>query len=152
MQNRACIFQTPECIHFMCDWNKTLLLIHYIRMMLFHGIRESAGLSNCIPHVLPHWYKTAKAKVTRQSNKIIALLTFPKWLVLVCAIHISLCMLQTETSHLWKVRYAIILLGWRNVKLHTRNYSTFVMQRGETGNSAADMFSRNFMWKQLQQK
>ncbi len=26
---------------------------------------------------------------------------------------ISLWMLQTEISHLWKVRYAIILLGWR---------------------------------------
>ncbi len=26
-----------------------------------------------------------------------------------------LWMLQTETSHLWKVRYAIILLGWRYV-------------------------------------
>ncbi len=41
-------------------------------------------------------------------------LTFHKWLVSVCTIHIHmlLWMLQTETSHLWKVRYAIILLGW----------------------------------------
>ncbi len=27
----------------------------------------------------------------------------------------SLWMLQTETSHLWKVRYAIILLSWQYI-------------------------------------
>ena len=48
-----------------------------------------------------------------QPDKIIAQLTFPKWLVLVCTIHMSLWMLQTETSHLWKVSCAIISLGWR---------------------------------------
>ncbi len=51
--------------------------------------------------------------IYRQPNKVIVQLTFPKWLVLVCTIHMLLWMLQTETSHLWKVRYAIILLGWR---------------------------------------
>ncbi len=49
----------------------------------------------------------------RQPNKIIAYLTFHKWLVLVCNIHMSLWMLQTKTSHLWIVSYAIILLGWQ---------------------------------------
>ena len=49
----------------------------------------------------------------RQPNKIIEYLIFHKWLLLVCNIHTSLCMLQTKTSHLWKVTYAIILLGWR---------------------------------------
>ncbi len=47
-----------------------------------------------------------------------AYLTFPKWLVLVCNIHNDIWMLQTKTSHLGKVRYAIILLGWR--------YATFI--------------------------
>ncbi len=30
----------------------------------------------------------------------------------------SLWMLQTKTSHLWKVSYAIILLGWRYFDVH----------------------------------
>ncbi len=30
-----------------------------------------------------------------------------------CTIHMSSWMLQTKTSHLWKARYAIILIGWR---------------------------------------
>ena len=61
-----------------------------------------------------HMLEKSTSKVTyRQPNKIIALLTFQQWLVLVCNIHNDIWMLQTKSSHLWKVRYAIILLGWR---------------------------------------
>ncbi len=48
-----------------------------------------------------------------QPNKIMAYLTFHKWLVLICNIHNDMWMLQTKTSHLGKVSYAIILLVWR---------------------------------------
>ena len=34
----------------------------------------------------------------------------------------SLWMLQTETSHLWKVRYTIILLGWRYLIWNSHPY------------------------------
>ena len=51
----------------------------------------------------------------RQHNKIIAYqLTFHKWF-LVFNMHNGIWMLPTKSSHLWKVRYAIILLGWRLV-------------------------------------
>ncbi len=42
-----------------------------------------------------------------------AYLTFHKWLVYVYNIHNDIWMVQTKTSHLGKVSYAIILLGWR---------------------------------------
>ena len=48
-----------------------------------------------------------------QPNKIMAYLTFHKWLVLVCNIHNDTSMAQTKTSHKGKVSYAIILLGWQ---------------------------------------
>ena len=54
----------------------------------------------------------------RQPNKIMAYLTFHKWLVSVCNIHNDMWMVQTKTSHFGKVSYAIILLGWRNVTIH----------------------------------
>ncbi len=49
----------------------------------------------------------------RQPNKIMAYLTFHMWLVSVCNIHNNIWMVQTKTSHLGKVSYSIILLGWR---------------------------------------
>ncbi len=51
-----------------------------------------------------------KAK-NHQSDKIMAYLTFHKWLVLVYNIQNDIWMLQTKTSHLWKMSYAIILLA-----------------------------------------
>ncbi len=51
--------------------------------------------------------------IYRQPNKIMVYLTFHKWLVSVCNMHNDIWMLQTKTSHLGKVSYAIILLGWR---------------------------------------
>ncbi len=48
-----------------------------------------------------------------QPNKIMAYLTFHKWLVSVCNIHNDIWMVQTKTSHVGEVSYAIILLGWR---------------------------------------
>ncbi len=56
-----------------------------------------------------------------------AYLTFHKWLVSVCNSHNDIWMVQTKTSHWWKVRFsdtllfyqAIILLGWRYVEYYT---------------------------------
>ena len=45
----------------------------------------------------------------RQPNKIMAYLTFHKWLVLVCNIHNDIWILQIKAGHLWKVSYAIRL-------------------------------------------
>ncbi len=42
----------------------------------------------------------------------ISYFTFHKWLVSVCNIHNDIWMAQTKTSHLGKVSFAIILLGW----------------------------------------
>ncbi len=53
--------------------------------------------------------------VHRQPNKIMAHLNFHKWLVSVCNIHNDIWMVQTKTSHLGNVSYAIISLGWRHV-------------------------------------
>ncbi len=39
-------------------------------------------------------------------------------------------MLQTETSHLWKMRYAIILLGWRYIK-KLKRYLYFLNEKNE---------------------
>ncbi len=53
-----------------------------------------------------------------QPNKIIAYLTFHKWLVSICNIHNDIWLVQTKTSHWGKVSYAIILLGWRYILFH----------------------------------
>ena len=53
--------------------------------------------------------------IIASAYKIMAYITFHKWLVLVCNIHMPLWMLQSKTSHLWKVSYPIILLGWQHV-------------------------------------
>ncbi len=55
-------------------------------------------------HILCGESKFKIMVIYHQPNKIIAYLTFHKWLLLVCNIHMSLCMLQTKTSHLWKVK------------------------------------------------
>ncbi len=54
-----------------------------------------------------------KCVIYRQPNKIMAYLTFHQWLVSVCNIHNDIWMVQTKTSHLGKVSYTVILLGWR---------------------------------------
>ncbi len=60
-----------------------------------------------------YFYSTSAITVQyRQPNKIMAYLTFHKWLVSVCNIHNDIWMVQTKTNHLGKVSYAIILFGW----------------------------------------
>ncbi len=59
------------------------------------------------------WSSSQEHHGYHQPNKIMAYLTFHKWLVSVCNIHNNIWMVQTKTSHLGKVSYAIILLGWR---------------------------------------
>ncbi len=59
------------------------------------------------------WSIVTSKLTYRQTNKIMAYLTFHKWLVSVWNIHNGIWMVQTKTSHLGKVSYAIILLGWR---------------------------------------
>ncbi len=56
----------------------------------------------------------------RQPNKIIAKLTFSQvtGFGFVFTIQMSLWLLQTKTSYLWKVRYPIILFGWQYIYFH----------------------------------
>ncbi len=61
------------------------------------------------------WIQYNRNSSYRQPNKIMAYLTFHKWLVSVCNMHNYIWMVQSKTSHLGKVSYAIILLGWRYV-------------------------------------
>ncbi len=53
---------------------------------------------NLVQFYVTQWHCNQAAY--RQRNKIRASLTFPKWLVLVCNIHMSLWMVQSKTSHL----------------------------------------------------
>ena len=63
-------------------------------------LNEQNSFWSCILHIV---------------SLIMAYLTFRKWLVSACNIHSDIWMVQTKTSHLGKVSYAIILLGWRYV-------------------------------------
>ncbi len=74
-----------------------------------------------------------------------AYLTFHKWLVLVFNIHNDIWMVQTKTSHLGKVSYVIILLGWRYRSLwdemtptypvDNKSYKSGYVQNHSTSNS-----------------
>ncbi len=78
-------------------------------------LQEYIELNPFIMYAFPQTAWTTIHLAYHQPNKIMAYLTFHKWLVLVCNIYMSLWMLQTKTSQLWKVSYAIILLGWQNI-------------------------------------
>ncbi len=87
----------------------------YIAILLY--ISQYFILFQCHFVTMPLWATYNKLAfysfiLYRQPNKIRAYLTFHKWLVSVCNMHNDIWMLQTKTSHLWKVSYAIILLGW----------------------------------------
>ncbi len=56
--------------------------------------------------------------VYRQPYKIMAYLTFHKWLVSVCNIHNNIWMVQTKTSHLENLSYTFIFI--RLTKLYAR--------------------------------
>ncbi len=55
---------------------------------------------NILPFIGPITY--------RQANKIMAYLTFHKWLGSVCNIYNYIWMVQTKTSHLGKVSYDMV--------------------------------------------
>ena len=85
-------------------WPVLWLLVH-VSVPRISGKNTKESEKNPPNHVLNQttWYII---------SLIMAYLTFPKWLVSVCNIHNDIWMIQTKTSHLGKVSYAIILLDW----------------------------------------
>ena len=97
-----------KCIIADCDHYTTKINVEYVH----------TGVINCYVKIILSWKICGAIKCIalynislRQPNKIMANLTFHKWLVSVCNIHNDLWMVQTKTTRLGKVSYAIILLG-----------------------------------------
>ncbi len=83
-----------------------------------HGVKWQNGINSVTEWGVILWLHHVLSQcllVSCQPNKIMAELTFHKWLVLVYKVHNDIWMLQTKTTHLWKVSYAIIFLGWQSV-------------------------------------
>ncbi len=98
------------CLHFGNETPRIITLCASIalEMVIYKYYQISCIQTNLINNKY-NWIQN------RQPNKIMAYLTFHKWLVSVCNIHNDIWMEQTKTSHLGKVSYAI-LLGWRNIR------------------------------------
>ncbi len=87
------------------------------------------------------------ATVYRQPNKIMAYLTFHKWLVSVCNIHNNIWMEQTKTSHLGKVSYAIILLGWRYATICRNQLAETMVAQASCKSKSSNWLSKDIVAK-----